>query len=87
MKKNNIKKKKNLFKVIFAILPLILAGTLLSLTLLPKPKINAGEFMSPVENTTLVVSLLVFIAGYAIFLVLMFSDNLKSFFIKHTHKR
>lgn len=40
------------------------------------------ELLSPVNTAPLMIALIIFTAGYIIFLLLMFSENIKEFFIK-----
>tara|TARA_B100001964_G_C14129293_1_gene552100 strand:+ start:491 stop:769 length:279 start_codon:yes stop_codon:yes gene_type:complete len=45
-----------------------------------------GAFLSPVNNTPIMISLIVFLVGYLIFIIAMFYDNIKEFMDKRTHK-
>ncbi|MEA2037333.1 MAG: hypothetical protein U9O94_07520 [Nanoarchaeota archaeon] len=45
-----------------------------------------GELLAPVDTTPLMVALGIFVLGYVIFLMLMFSENMEKFlwrFIRH----
>ena len=40
------------------------------------------ELLSPANTTPLLIALIIFTIGYLIFLLLMFSENIKEFFVK-----
>jgi len=44
--------------------------------------VNGAELLSPANSTPLMVALMIFTIGYIIFLLLMFSENIKEFFSK-----
>ena len=76
-------KKRKLLRFIILFLPLLIAILLLVYIRASREMQEASEFMSPVENATMITSLSVFILGYLCFLVLMFFDDIKLFFAKH----
>lgn len=82
MKKKEDKRTK-IWKFIFLFVPLLVAALLL-IYIKTSQKVEAGsEFMAPLENTTIITSLVAFMAGYLCFLILMFFDDIKLLFLKH----
>ncbi len=81
-----MQKKKKLLRFIMLFLPLIVAVFLLIYIKTSQKMQETTEFMSPVANVTMITSLSVFVIGYLCFLVLMFFDDIKSFFTKHAAK-
>jgi len=72
--------KQKVWRFIFLIVPLVLAILLLIYIKTSQGMKATSEFMSPIENTTIITSLFVFVFGYMCFLILMFFDDIKSFF-------
>ena len=75
-------------KNIILFLPLVLSvGWMIQIKLTQRfvPP-GAGELFSPIQTQPLIISLILFVVGYVFFLLLMFSDDIKSFFATK-HKR
>jgi len=73
--------RKILFVILFAI-PLILAIAWIVYIKATEDAIGAGlgSFLSPIDNTPIVVSLTLFILGYLFFLGIIFYSNIKEAF-------
>jgi len=72
---------KKSVKLTISSLPLFVALFLL-VYIKTSQEIKGAEFMSPVDNGTIITSLVVFILGYLCFLILMFFEDIKSCFIR-----
>jgi len=67
---------------LFASLPLALSGAwLFSLLLLRYTDVSGNVMLSPVVNVgPIIISLVVFIIGYAVFMMFLFSENVRGYF-------
>ncbi len=82
-------KKMSLFqKIIIAILMLapVILGYYWYTYLGASESSVLGAFLSPADNTPIIISLVVFLVGYLIFIAAMFYDNIKEFLDKRAHK-
>ena len=81
---NNVKKKPN---VIVLSMPLVVSFIALSLVITtPSGAVSGGMLLSPPGiNMTLLMGIIIFIAGYVTFLMFLFSQNIKEFF-RHDSK-
>jgi hypothetical protein len=70
-------------KFIILVMPWLAAVILFSYLKLNQRAISSSELMAPLGNSTLISSLLAFMAGYLCFLILMFFEDIKSFFVRH----
>ena len=76
-----MKKYIKIWRFLLLFIPLLVAIVIL-IYVRTSQEVSGAEYMAPIENTTMIISLMVFIAGYLCFLILMFFDDIKSFFIK-----
>ncbi len=81
-KKNPLKIK--MWKKIVLVLPVLISISLIfCLNYQSSLPIQSGaELLAPVDSTPLMVSLIIFTIGYVLFLLLMFSEEIKEFFKK-----
>mgnify|MGYP001439785709 CR=1 FL=1 len=79
-----LKKTPVLKKIIIAVLVLIpiLVGFYFWNYIRETERAAAGLLLSPIDNTPIIVTLIIFMAGYLLFLFIMFYDNIK----EYTHK-
>lgn len=72
------RRKKIIFMILLAI-PVVLAIVWLSYIKATEDAVGAGigNFLSPIDNTPIVVSLTLFILGYLFFLGIIFYSNIK----------
>lgn len=72
-------RKKKISFTIMLILPLILAIAWIIYIKATEDVIGAGmgSFLSPIDNTPIIVSLTLFVLGYLFFLGVMFYSNIK----------
>lgn len=68
-------------KILIAILVLVpvLAGFWVWNYIRQAERAATGAFLSPIDNTPILICLVVFMAGYMIFLFFMFYDNIKEY--------
>ncbi len=77
----NYKPKIGVFKKIVLALPLFLSITWISFLVYNRTPAGTG-MLSPDEITPLILTLIAFTIGYLIFLLLMFSEEIKEIFYK-----
>ena len=75
MRLKDIPRKKKIALMILLFLPLIIAVSLLVYLKMSHP-LALGEQLSPAENGPLFIGILIFTAGYLIFLGMLFSENI-----------
>lgn len=85
-KSGNVKvpKWKIIVRAIVLALPLVLA--IVWLIRIKTIDSGAAGFLSPVNTAPIVMSLSIFMAGYVLFLFLMFYSNIKEALKKHSQK-
>lgn len=76
---------------VLALLPLVFSLAWLISTLISSMTISIGSdgfMLSPIQNKgPIVISLVMFMAGYALFLLFVFSSNIRNTIVKITHKK
>ncbi|HLC95731.1 MAG TPA: hypothetical protein VJH97_00205 [Candidatus Nanoarchaeia archaeon] len=79
-------RKTGFFTKVLLGLPIVLSLSLIGYIQYSKQTARLeGIFLSP-QSDTLLIALLVFTVGYVLFVSLMFSDEIKSFFARHVRK-
>lgn len=76
-------------KIIIAILVLIpiILGFLWWNYIREAERAALGNFLAPVDNTPIIITLVIFMGGYILFLFGMFYDNINDFVYKTTKKK
>ena len=87
-KKKVVVKKNKFIRFLLLLIPLILAiSILVYIRVVQTQNIGGSELFSPVNSRPLVVSIIIFMAGYVFFLLMMFSEEMKTFFMDKAHHR
>jgi len=74
--------KMGAWKKIVLALPILLSASWIFYLQYNKYAYYGIELLSPANTAPLMIALIIFTIGYIIFLLLMFSENIKEFFIK-----
>ena len=82
----DISKGKKIFYVILWFLPLVLAIVWLVYIRVTKTRGVEGTFLSPINNTPLIIALIIFVVGYLLFLFMLFFSDIKEMILA-TRKR